>query len=168
MKTRTRIKTPPYGRSHARGGPLFCARQALVAALLGAAAMAPACSCDDAPRPDDVPVVGRISAVPVEGGFEIVLEALEGPARSLQVDVKLDGALALAARAAEPSDVIAAGLVAPRDDFTVVVSDTRRIALAPGTVVRVDTDRPPGAITLSRARLTDGQGNLGSLDVVTP
>lgn len=134
---------------------------------LVAAAFA-ACTCDGPPPPPPDENVGRITAVAVEGGFELRLSDLERPVRSLQVDVQLEGALATAAEALGGSDVLAAGLDVPKDDFTVVVGDTRRLNLPASAVARVTTDGAPRSISLSRALAVDDAGARRTVTVVVP
>ena len=136
--------------------------------ILGGLLAASSCTCGEAPPPDQGAPVGQVSVEPVEGGFQIVLSGLERPVRSLQVDVKLTGAQATAASAIGGSDVLEAGLSAPKNDLTVVVSDTRRLNLPSGAVARVDTDAAPSAITLSRARAVDDLGATRTVLVVVP
>ncbi|MCC7110981.1 MAG: hypothetical protein IT382_16935, partial [Deltaproteobacteria bacterium] len=64
--------------------------------------------------------------------------------------------------------VLEAGLAAPKNDFTVVVSDTRRLNLRTGALVRVDTDAVPGEIVLTRALAIDDSGALRTVLVVVP
>lgn len=134
---------------------------------LVAAAFA-ACTCEGPPPPPPDENVGRITAVAVEGGFELRLSDLERPVRSLQVDVTLEGARATAAETVGGSDVLEAGLDAPKDDFTVVVGDTRRLNLPASAVARVTTDAAPSAITLSRALAVDDAGARRTVTVVVP
>lgn len=126
------------------------------------------CPCGAPPPPPPDSSVGRVAAVAVDGGFEIRLSDLERPVRSLQVDVKLEGAQATAAEAAGGSDIVEAGLAAPKDDFTVVVGDTRRLNLPGGAVVKVTTDAAPSSITLSRALAVDDEGARRTVTVVVP
>lgn len=126
------------------------------------------CSCGAPPPPDADAAVGQVSANPVDGGFELVLSGLERPVRSLQVDVKLTGAQATAASALGGSDVLESGLAAPKNDFTVVLADTRRLNLPSGAVVRVDTDAAPSEIALSRAFAVDDTGAMRTVLVVVP
>jgi hypothetical protein len=136
---------------------------------LAAALSTSSCSCEGPPPPPPDGTVARITAVPVEGGFELRLTPVERAlVRSLQVDVKLEGARALSAEALGRSDVIEAGLGVPRDDFTVVVSDTRRLNLPTGGVARVTTDAPPSSIVLSRAIAVDDAGARRTVTVVVP
>ncbi len=126
------------------------------------------CTCGEPPQPNGAAAVGQLSANPVEGGFELVLSGLERPVRSLQVDVKLGDAHATAATAVGGSDVLEAGLAAPKNDFTVVVADTRRLNLPSGAVARVDTDAAPTEIALSRAFAVDDTGAMRTVLVVVP
>ncbi len=126
------------------------------------------CSCGEPPPPPPGEAVGQLSANPVDGGFELVLSGLERPVRSLQVDVRLSGAQATGATAAGGSDVLEAGLAAPKNDFTVVVADTRRLNLPSGAVARVDTDAAASEIVLSRAFAVDDTGALRTVLVVVP
>lgn len=143
--------------------------RALSALLVAFTAVAGAgCPGDTEPKAPEEEVVGRIRADVVEGGVVLVVDGLARPIRSLQVDVKLDGANGLLARALNGNDVLEAGLEAPRDDFTVVVSDTRRVPLVPGAVVQVDTDRGPTGVTLSRALAVDTEGARVALTVGAP
>ena len=136
--------------------------------LLGGLLALASCTCGEPPPPDPGAPVGQLAATPVEGGFELVLSGLERPVRSLQVDVKLTGAQATAATATGGSDVLEAGLAAPKNDFTVVVADTRRLNLPSGAVARVDTDAAPAAIALSHALAVDDTGALRDVLVVVP
>jgi hypothetical protein len=128
------------------------------------------CTCEG---PGNGPVdgaLGSVSAVPASGGFEIRVTGLEASrrVRSLQVDVKIDGASATNATAVGGNDILEAGLDAPKSDFTVVVADTRRLNLPLGAVVRVATDVPPSTITLSKALAIDDTGARRSMTVVVP
>lgn len=146
-----------------------CCWRALIRVLFVAALLSlSACTCGEPPPPDPGAAVGQLSANPVEGGFELVLSDLERPVRSLQVDVKLNGANATAASNLGGSDVLEAGLAAPKNDFTVVVSDTRRLNLRTGALVRVDTDAAPAEIALTRALAIDDSGALRTVLVVVP
>lgn len=136
--------------------------------LVGLLVAASGCTCGEPPPPDPGAAVGQVSANPVEGGFELVLSGLERPVRSLQVDVKLTGAQGTAASALGGSDVFEAGLAAPKNDFTVVIADTRRLNLPSGAVARVDTDAAPSEIELSRAFAVDDLGALRTVLVVVP
>ena len=151
-------------RGAARGLHVAGARVVLAGALLSLSG----CTCGELPQPDPDAAVGQLSANPVEGGFELVLSDLERPVRSLQVDVKLNGANATGATNLGGSDVLEAGLAAPKNDFTVVVSDTRRLNLPTGALVRVDTDAAPGEIVLTRALAIDDSGALRTVLVVVP
>ena len=136
--------------------------------LVGALSLAWSCTCGEVPPPDPGAPVGQVSANPVAGGFEIVLSGLERPVRSLQIDVKLSGAQATAASALGQFDVFEAGLGAPKNDFTVVLSDTRRLNLPSGAVARVDTDAVPSEIALSHALAVDDLGATRTVLVVVP
>lgn len=143
---------------------LSLSRWWLVAGMLAGSS----CTCGGGPPPDPGAPVGQVSASPIEGGFQIVLSGLERPLRSLQVDVRLTGATATAASAEGGADVLEAGLAAPKNDFTLVVSDTRRLNLPLGAVARVDTDVAPETITLSRALAIDDSGAQRTVLVVVP
>jgi hypothetical protein len=146
--------------------------------LLGLALVATAfggCTCiEPTPQNPDAPVA-RVTAVLLEdGGFDLVLSNLERPVRSLQVDVKLDGArattvTALAGAGASAADVVEADLpVDGKDDFTVVIADTRRLNLPAGPVARVGTGLELQKVTLSRALAVDDSGALRGVTVVVP
>lgn len=126
------------------------------------------CSCGEPPPPPPGDAVGQLSANTVDGGFELVLSGLERPVRSLQVDVRLSGAQATSASAIGGSDVLEAGLAAPKNDFTVVLADTRRLNLPSGSVALVETDAAPSEIALTRAFAVDDTGALRTVLVVVP
>lgn len=136
--------------------------------LIGIVVAVSSCTCGAPPPPNPGAPVGQVSANPVDGGFELVLSGLERPVRSLQVDIKLTGAQATAASALGQNDVFEAGLSAPKNDFTVVLSDTRRLNLPSGAVARVDTDAAPSEIALSRALAVDDLGATRTVLVVVP
>ncbi len=135
-----------------------------LAALLAAGA----CECGTPPPPPPSGAVGQITAAPVDGGFELRLENMTQSVRALQVDVKLEGAHATAAVAAQGSDLVEAALGDPKDDFTVVAGDTRRLNLPTGAVVRVTTDAAPSKISLSHAVAVDDSGARRDVTVVVP
>jgi hypothetical protein len=156
------------GCTRGRAGPPLLALM-LVATAFGA------CECVDPPPPNPDAPVARVTAVlRDEGGFDLVLSNLERPVRSLQVDVKLDGALAtevtaIAGAGAAPADVVEADLDAQgKDDFTVVIADTRRLNLPAGAVARVGTGLDLQKVTLSRALAVDDSGALRDVTVVVP
>ena len=124
-----------------------------------------ACQCG-APPPPPPPPGGQLVAVVTDGGFDLQLRNVDQPMRELQVDVKLAGAHASAATSS--ADVVEAGLDAPKDDFTVVVADTRRLNLPSAPVVHVVTDAAPTKITLARAIAVDAAGKKRELTVVVP
>ncbi|MBI1947958.1 MAG: hypothetical protein HYS27_19870 [Deltaproteobacteria bacterium] len=159
----TTLTTP---RKHPR--QLGRRRLLLLAALASSLSLAMNCTCGEPPGPNPGDAVGQLSAYPVDGGFELVLSGLERPVRSLQVDVALAGAQATGASALGGSDVLEAGLATPKNDFTVVVADTRRLNLQSGAVVRVDTDAAPSTIELSRAFAVDDTGAMRTVLVVVP
>lgn len=142
-------------------------RRAVATALLAGGPALVGCNCEGPPPPSPETSVGRINAVPAEDGFDLVVTS-DAPLRTLQVDVKLAGARATAARALGPSDVLESGLAAPREDFTLVLSDTRKLNLPVGSVAHVTTDAPPASITLSRAIVVDATGARRTLTVVLP
>ena len=128
-----------------------------------------ACECIEPPvRDPDAPVARVTAVVRDDGGFDLVLSNLERPVRSLQVDVKLEGALASEVTALGGSDVAEAALDTPKDDFTVVVADTRRLNLPAGAVARVGTGLDLRRVTLSRALAVDDSGALRDVTVVVP
>lgn len=143
------------------------ARALCVALVL---AVAPGCpsSCDPPPTIDDP--AGTITTRPVQGGFELVLGALDRPLTAVQVDVVLDGARAtrIVAAGSVAHDVLEAGLVEPRASFTAVVSDLRRLPLVEGPIALIQTDAPNSAIAprLSSAVAVDETGARRTLNVV--
>jgi hypothetical protein len=135
----------------------------LLLSVLGAGA----CQCGTPPPPPSSSTIGQLTAKKIEGGFELDLANLDRPVRALQVDVKLAGGVhATKAEAIGGSDVLEAGLDQPKDDFTVVVSDTRRLNVPEGGVVKVTTDKAPSTITLSRALAVDDGGARRQILVV--
>ncbi len=136
--------------------------------LLSSVLFAAGCP-DGCTPPPDPPVegAGTLTARPVTGGFELVLADLDRPLRTLSVEVTLGGG-ASATRAesagAVAHDLVEAGLQTSRSSFTVVVADTRRIALDDGAIARVDVDGS-GSVTLSQAAAVDDQGDLVQLTV---
>lgn len=139
-----------------------------ITALLAVVALS-SCQCVPAPPPKKDAPVARVSAVLRDGGgFDIVLASLKRPVRSLQVDVKLDGALASSVEALGGSDVVEAGLDAPKDDFTIVVADTRHLSLPAGAVARIATGLGLRAVTLTGALAVDDSGALRNVTEVVP
>lgn len=133
------------------------------------------CQCvEPEPPPLNTPVATVTAVLRDDGGFDLVLSNLERPVRSLQVDVKLDGALATAVSAiagagAAAADIVEADLDAQgKSDFTVVIADTRRLNLPAGAVARVGTGLDLQKVTLSRALAVDDSGALRSVIVVVP
>jgi hypothetical protein len=126
------------------------------------------CECVPPVLTPDAPVARVTAVLRDDGGFDVVLSKLERPVRSLQVDVKLDGALASSVEAVGGSDLVEAGLDRPKDDFTIVVADTRRLNLPDGAVVRVGTGLDLRAVTLSRALAVDDSGARRDVTVVVP
>lgn len=136
-------------------------RRWLLSLALLATLLAAGCpdGCIQTPAPP-VEGAGTLTARPVTGGFELVLNDLDRPLRTLSVAVVLGaGATATRVEAAGPvaHDLIEAGLDAPRSAFTVVVADTRRIPLDDGAIARVDVDGA-GSVTLTAASAVDDQG----------
>ncbi len=134
-----------------------------------------ACECIEPPvRDPDAPVARVTAVLRDDGGFDLVLSNLERPVRSLQVDVKLEGALAtevtaLAGAGASAADIVEADLDGQgKDDFTVVIADTRRLNLPAGAVARVGTGLDLQKVTLSRALAVDDSGALRDVTVVVP
>lgn len=136
-------------------------RLGLALALVGAFG----CTCTPPQGDAGAPDGGRVFTRAVEGGIEIVLEDLDTPLRTLQVDVALSGG--------EASDVVAAGPVAfnlleaaldegPRSELTLVVADTRRLLLPNGPVARLVTGADVTA-TLSNALAVDDDGERRTL-----
>ena len=126
------------------------------------------CTCGPPkPTPSETPV-GQVVASVIDGGFDIRLQALERPVRSLQVDVKLQGTRATRAESIAGADLLETSLGVPSDAFTVVVGDTRRLNLPSGAVVRVFTEAPPTSITLSGALAVDDAGALRTFTEVLP
>jgi hypothetical protein len=136
-------------------------RLLLALALVGAFG----CTCTTPTGDAGVTDGGRVIARAVEGGVEIVLEDLETPLRTLQVDVVLSGG--------DATDVVPAGPVAfnlleaalddgPRGDLTLVVADTRRLPLPNGPVARLVTG-PGVTATLSNALAVDDDGGRRTL-----
>lgn len=108
---------------------------------------------------------GRVLARPAEGGgVEILLADLDTPLRTLQVDVRLDGAEATDVVPAGPVafNVLEAALDAPRAQLTLVVADTRRLPLGEGPVARLVTTGD-ASVTLSNALAIDDDGERRTL-----
>ena len=126
------------------------------------------CGCECAPPPPsaDAPVAQLSAVLLQDGGFELVLSSLQRPVRSLQVDVKLEGALATSVVALGGTDLVEAGLGAPKDDFTLVVTDTRRLNLPAGAVARISAGVELSTVTLSRALAVDDSGALRDVTVL--
>lgn len=149
-------------------------RSRLFFALVCLAVPFAGCECVTPPPPNpDAPVARLTAVLRDEGGFDLVLSNLERPVRSLQVDVKLEGALAsdvtaLAGAGGTPADIVEAALDTPKDDFTVVIADTRRLNLPSGAVARVGTGLDLQRVTLSRALAVDDSGALRDVTVVVP
>ena len=94
--------------------------------------------------PDVVPAVGTIN-VAVDGATATLsVSGLQRSLRSLQVDVDVKGGRASAIAAAAGHNLIEGGLLpadgGPRDRFTAVVADTRRLPINNGAVARITVD----------------------------
>jgi hypothetical protein len=142
----------------------------LVVALAGGSG----CSCDPPvePPPDQDPV-GRI-AVDVDGETATVsLTGLSAPLRALQVGVFVNHGQAKNAVGAGPWNVVEAGLVAsaenptggPKDLFTLVVADTRRLSIGDGAVAVLTVDSG-ATVALENAVAVDVDGAERPLTVV--
>lgn len=124
-----------------------------------------ACECQ--PGPGDAGPDGSggvLVARAVGGGFELSLEDLDAPLRTLQVGVTLTGtrATALSAAGVVAHDVLEAGLDQPKESFTAVVADTRRLLLTEGAIARIDTEGA-GQIQLRSALAIDDEGQRAAL-----
>ncbi len=131
------------------------------------------CSCDPPPVPP--PAVTAAGSVRVDAGADtgavsVVLVGLDQPLRAFQVDVDVAGGNALAALGVGP-DIVEAGLApedgGPKNRFTLVVSDTRRLPLNNGVVGRLAIDNG-ATVTLTKAFGIDQQGQKRPLTVVAP
>jgi len=124
------------------------------------------CTCDP-PAVDAGPTgAGRVVAVQSGDSVEIRLEGLASPLRTLQVDIAVSGAQAIAAESAgeQSHDLIDAALQSPRDELTLVIADTRRLLLTSGAVARVQLDAS-GTVELSHAVAVDDDGARVELEV---
>jgi hypothetical protein len=141
--------------------------------LLAALSTTTGCSCD--PPPPDVPLRAAGSVdVDVSGTTAtLTVSSLDAPLRTLQVDVAVDGGKASSATGIGPWNVVQAGLAAspenpaggPKERFTLVVADTRRLPIGDGALARIVVD--DGAkVTLSNAVAVDANGTKRLLLVV--
>jgi hypothetical protein len=146
----------------------------LAALVLGVVALS-ACPRDPPPPPPVTDAVGSIR-VDVAGALATVsLAGLQAPLRALEVDVQVSGGRATAARAAGAHDLVEAGLVAsaanpgggPRDRFTLVVADTRRLPLNDGACAQLTLD-DGATVALRSAVAVDVNGRKRPLTVVSP
>lgn len=144
---------------------LLLALSATTGCSLTCAAPPPTPPADDAVGSIDVGVTGTTATLSVA--------ELAAPLRALQVDVVVSGGKASSATGAGPWDIVEAGLVAstanpdggPKDRFTLVVADTRRLPINDGALARLVIDA--GArVTLSNAVAVDAAGNKRPLKVV--
>ncbi|MBM4283393.1 MAG: hypothetical protein FJ137_22500 [Deltaproteobacteria bacterium] len=147
----------------------------LLLVLAGAVSSAPACSCD--PPPPDRPArdaVGDLRVVVDGATAELSLSGLLAPLRALQVDIAVEGGRASAVTAVGPWNVVEAGLQAsaenpgggPKDRFTLVLADTRRLPVADGAVARLVIDAN-ATVSLTQAFAVDAEGKKRPLTVVT-
>jgi hypothetical protein len=131
------------------------------------------CSCD--PPPPDVPLraAGSIEVAVSGTTATVTLSSLDAPLRTLQVDVAVDGGKATSATGIGPWNIVEAGLAAspanpaggPKDRFTLVVADTRRLPISDGALARLVVD--DGAkVTLLNALAVDANGTQRPLLVV--
>ena len=149
-------------------------RLAVAACLIffGALSTLSSCACD--PPAVEPPGLGAVGSVRVDvngATATLVLAGLEQPLRAFEVDVTVNNGTATLLTAIADHDVVEGGLRpedgGPRDRFTVVVSDTRRLPLKNGALVVLSLQE--GATLVLRAAFgIDQQGNKRSLTVVTP
>jgi hypothetical protein len=123
------------------------------------------------PPPDDA--VGSIDVVVDGTSATLSLSGLDAPLRALQVDVVVGEGRASSVTAIGPWDVVEAGLTAsptnpiggPKDHFTLVVADTRRLPVNDGPLARLVID--DGAkVKLANAVAVDADGEKRSVTVV--
>ena len=146
-------------------------RPLFLALLCGPALLG--CPPPPEPPPSGGDAVGSIRVDVAGAEATVVLAELEAPLRALEVDVRVSGGVASAARAIGPYDLVEAGLQAgptnpaggPRDRFTLVVADTRRLPINDGPCARLTVDA--GAdVTLLAARAVDANGRKRPVTVV--
>jgi hypothetical protein len=133
------------------------------------------CSCDPLPPepPPGADAVGTIRVDVTGGTATVTLAELEAPLRALEVDVQVSGGRATAARATGAHDLVEAGLVAgpahpeggPRDRFTLVLADTRRLPIADGPCAQLTVD-DGATVALRAAAAVDANGRKRPLTVV--
>ncbi|MDP2345359.1 MAG: hypothetical protein Q8O67_30725 [Deltaproteobacteria bacterium] len=133
-------------------------------------ALGSSCSCD--PPIEDPPAVQPVGSVRVDvdgAGATLVLVGLEQPLRAFEVDVSVQGGRASALVAIADHDVVEAGLRpedgGPKDRFTVVVGDTRRVPIVNGALAVLSLDGG-ATVVLSGAAGIDQSGKKRSLTVV--
>lgn len=103
----------------------------------------------------------------------LTLASLSAPLRAVQVDVSVSGGQARAASGVGPWDVVEAGLSAttanpgggPKDRFTLVVADTRRLPVNDGAFAQIVVDEG-ATVTLSHAVAVDANGTRRPITVV--
>ena len=125
------------------------------------------------PEPPTDDVVGTIRVVVEGSSATLSVAGLEAPLRAVQVDVAVSNGKASSATGAGPWDVVEAGLGAsstnpdggPKDHFTLVVGDTRRLPVNDGPLARLAVD-DGAAVTLSNAFAVDANGKKRTITVV--
>jgi hypothetical protein len=142
--------------------------RARVAALLVPVALG-ACTCAPPEEKKPLPAVGTLRANIVDDGVELSLETGDSRVRTLQVKVALTSATASDVVSIGDIDLVEDGIDEPKDTFTVVVADTRRVLIHEGAFARVVlADGAPTAVSLSGAIAVDDQGRKRTLKVVVP
>lgn len=136
-------------------------------ALLIATAFA-ACTCGQ-PEPEPTPeAIGRVAVVVDGTTATISVAGLPRSLRSFQVDVTVGGGRASAISAVGAHDLLEAGLTdGPKDAFTAVVADSRRLPINNGAVARLTID-DGATVTLRNVVAVDDAGARQTLTVESP
>jgi hypothetical protein len=130
--------------------------------------LAGACECG-APPADAGPggEVGRLVFVSSASGYELVLEDMATPARTLQFHATLQGtrAVALEALGSVSHDVLEADLASPKAEFTGVIANTKRILLREGPLAHLRTEGA-GELSADSVLVIDADGQKHPLAAV--
>jgi hypothetical protein len=114
--------------------------------------------------------VGSVRVDVAAGSATLTLVGLEQPLRAFEVDVNVSGGRASALVPIADHDVVEAGLRpedgGPKDRFTVVVGDTRRIPLVNGALAVISLEEG-ATVVLDSAVGIDQTGAKRTLTVVT-
>lgn len=115
-----------------------------------------------------VPAVGTISVVVDGATATLSVSGLQRSLRSVQVDVDVAGGRATAIDPRAGHDLVEGGLLpadgGPRERFTAVIADTRRLPINNGAIARITIDAG-ATVTLKNALAIDEVGDRRTLTV---